>query len=300
MFEVLEIPAFPRRGKELHMHFVENANGDHRLADFTISNPCPGPHPTWNPQSMPVNFKDLSFEFSLQKFSADQSNSRTVCGFRVREGGRITLTWQPIGLEVSDATGNHWRPWLDSRLASVDGDVTTLGFFGALWPGEDAWKLRVEFKRLGEFPQEERLLLEDIPLPKPAQILQTHVVGELNGARVEVSKLLGQGADYEQVHRLNIERKEGWLTLVLNGRIRSLGRHLVLLEAKDEQGNTVESEGFAREFDSAGRSPDSWPYLLNVKPAAGARELNLLLAVTQSRFAEFIAKPTQTTSGSSL
>ena len=71
-------------------------------------------------------------------------------------------------------------------------------------------------------------------------------------------------------------------------------------KAKDEQGKTLESEGFAREFDSAGRSPDYWPYLLNLKVPAGARELNLLLAVTQSRFAEFIAKPEQTTSGSSL
>ena len=89
--------------------------------------------------------------------------------------------------------------------------------------------------------------------------------------------------------------------IVVNGRIRSQGRHLIFLEAKDEQGRPVESEGFAPEFDvPLGRSPDYWPYLLNLKVPTSARELNLSLAVTQSRFAEFLAKPEQTASGSAL
>ena len=79
--------------------------------------------------------------------------------------------------------------------------------------------------------------------------------------------------------------------LVLNGRIRSLGRHLVFLAAKDEHGNSVESEGFSGEFDAPPGRPDYWPYLLNVKVPSSVRELNLSLAVTQSRFAEFLAKP---------
>ena len=175
------------------------------------------------------------------------------------------------------------------------------GFFGALWPGEDAWKMRVEFKRSGGFPEEERLRVEHIPVPDPQQILEPRLVSELNGARVEVSKVLGSQADSNQLRRLNVERKAGRLTIVLNGKIRSLGRHLVLLEAKDDQGRPVESEGFAREFDvPPGRSPDYWPYLVNLKVPSNARELNLLLAVTQSRFAEFLAKPEQTATRSGL
>ena len=113
--------------------------------------------------------------------------------------------------------------------------------------------------------------------------------------------MLGSQADYEQLRRLNVERKSGWLTIVVNGRIRSLGRHLIFLEAKDEHSRPVESEGFAQEFDAPpGRSPDYWPYLLNLKAPTSARELNLSLAVTQSRFAEFLAKPEQTGSGSAL
>lgn len=91
------------------------------------------------------------------------------------------------------------------------------------------------------------------------------------------------------------------MTVVLNGKIHSLGRHLVFLEAKDEQGRPVESEGFEQEFEvPPGRSPDYWPYLLDSKVPSSARELNLSLAVTQSRLAEFLAKPEQTVTGSGL
>jgi hypothetical protein len=299
MFEVLEIPVFPRRGKELHLHFMDAGEGNKSLADFTIPNPCPGPHPRWTAQAMPVSFEEKRLKFTLEKFSADRSRARTVCDFRVHENGQDTLNWRPVALELSDATGNHWRPWLDSRLASVNGVEVVVGFFGALWTGEGAWKMRAEFKRSGGFPEEERLRVEHIPLPEPEQILEPHLVSDLNGARVEVSKVLGSQADYNQLRRLNVERKAGWLTIVLNGKIRSLGRRLVFLEAKDEQNRPVESERFGEEFDvPPGRSPG--PYLLNLKVPSSARELNLSLAVTQSRFAEFLAKPEQTASGSAL
>ena len=77
--------------------------------------------------------------------------------------------------------------------------------------------------------------------------------------------------------------------------------HLVFLDAKDDKGRSVESEGFAKEFEEPpGRSTDYWPYLLNLRVPPGARELNLVLAVTQSRFAEFLAKPEQASANSGL
>jgi len=302
MFEVLEVRAFPRHGKVLHLHFMSGeGDGTRPLADFTIPNPCPGPHPRWKPEPMPVSFEEPGLQITLQRFIADRARARTVCRFRVREGSQATLNWRPASVELSDATGNHWRPWRDSRLAPVIGEELQAGFLGALWPGEDAWKVRVEFKRLGEFPVEERLRIEHIPLPEPEEIIHPHLVKDLDGARVELSALLGSQADFNQVRQLNIERKAGWLTVVFNGRIRSLGRHLVLLEAKDDRGRSVESEGFAAEFEEPpGRSADYWPSLLNLRVPTGARELNLVLAVTQSRYAEFLAKPEQTSANSGL
>jgi hypothetical protein len=79
---------------------------------------------------------------------------------RPSSGDEEATNWRPVALELSDATGNHWRVWLDSRLASVNGFEVVVGFFGALWPGEDAWKMRAEFKRSGGFPEEERLRVE--------------------------------------------------------------------------------------------------------------------------------------------
>lgn len=43
MSYAMEIPAFPRRGKELRLHFMEAPNAS--VAEFRIPNSCPGPHP---------------------------------------------------------------------------------------------------------------------------------------------------------------------------------------------------------------------------------------------------------------
>ena len=80
----------------------------------------------------------------------------------------------------------------------------------------------------------------------------------------------------------------------MTGTIRSLNRHLVLQEAKDESGNVVQSE-FPDQPDLVeGRNPDLLPYVFNFKAPPSAHELNLVLAVTQSRIVEFMAKPEQT------
>lgn len=76
----------------------------------------------------------------------------------------------------------------------------------------------------------------------------------------------------------------------------SPGKFLSAWLVRLPDGRRVESEGFSPEFDALpGRSPDYWPSLLNLKVPPGARELDLALAVTQGRFAEFVAKPEQST-----
>jgi hypothetical protein len=152
MFEVLRVTAFPRRGKELHLHFMEYPNAS--VAEFRISNPCPGPHPKWKAQPVPMTSKVDGFEFTLEKFMADRARARTECGFLVRVNGRDTLAWRPVSLEVADATGNHWRPELDPRQESTDGNQILIGFYGALWPEEDAWWLRVKFKNVDQVPED--------------------------------------------------------------------------------------------------------------------------------------------------
>jgi len=83
-------------------------------------------------------------EVSLESFFADSAQARTHCGLRVREAGLVSSAWHPVSFEVSDATGNHWKPPID-QVQSTNG-LFDCSLFGALWPDEDAWKVRVEFK----------------------------------------------------------------------------------------------------------------------------------------------------------
>src|SRR5262245_34945074 len=66
----------------------------------------------------------------------------------------------PPGLAMqatAAASGNHWFSWPDSRFSGLEGVNVRSAFFGALWPGESAWKLRVEFRRIANFPKHELL-----------------------------------------------------------------------------------------------------------------------------------------------
>lgn len=113
-----------------------------------------------------MTYKDNGLEFTLETFVADRLRARTECGFRVWVNGQDTLAWRPVALEVADATGNHWRPELDPRLEHPGGNPIMVGFYGALWPEEDAWKLRVKFKHAVQVPG------NVLPPVVPAQVVE--------------------------------------------------------------------------------------------------------------------------------
>src|SRR5439155_6811233 len=93
---------------------------------------------------LPMSATYSGREVSLESFVADSAQARTHCGLRVREAGLASSALQPVSFEVSDATGNHWKPPID-QVQSTNG-LFNCSLFGALWPDEDAWKVRVEFK----------------------------------------------------------------------------------------------------------------------------------------------------------
>lgn len=140
---VFEASAFPRRGKQLRLQLM---NVDHLVAEFKIPNPCPGPHPRWKAEPLPVVLTNAGIEVVLEEFTADHDQLKTQCVFLIRENGKESTAWLPSAFEVSDATGNHWRPAPGSPQKASTGNRLIGWFLGALWPEEDAWKLRVEFK----------------------------------------------------------------------------------------------------------------------------------------------------------
>ncbi len=173
---VFEAVAFPRRGDKLRLRLMD---GDVSLAEFGISNPCPGPHPVWQPEHMPVTATNRGVDVILESFVADAARLRTRCVLQVRENGMQSTAWQPVACEISDATGNHWCPAIDGPSTNVNGRIA-LCFFGALWPEEDAWKLRLNLKPTDggskdrtacsvEFVAKPEQVRGDLALPEPTK-----------------------------------------------------------------------------------------------------------------------------------
>ena len=176
----------------------------------------------------------------------------------------------------------------------MEGIEVLAGFLGALWPGEDAWKLKVEFRRTGDFPDNELLRIDHLPIPGTQEILRPQTAYEANGATVEIAAVIGARVPWERIVRFNARRTRDCITALINGRILSQGRRVSFVEAKDENGRMVRLEGASYEPGRiAGQSPDLLPYSFNFKPPPAARELTLTLAVSRSRFVEFLAKPEQ-------
>jgi RNA polymerase sigma factor (sigma-70 family) len=139
-----------------------------------------------------------------------------------------------------------------------------------------------------------------------------------NKSLAEVGKHQGTGEDtarkrvnraLEKLHRFCFKRgvvsttvfmagvmaansvREGCITVVLACEILSRTRRLTFVSATDEQGRDIELAGFNEPGNL--ESTKLVSYSFAIRPLEGARELNLVIAVSESKIVEFLAKPVQ-------
>jgi hypothetical protein len=101
--------------------------------------------------------------------------------------------------------------------------------------------------------------------------------------------LIGTDVEWERIYRLNPERKKGCITVLLAGQILSQGRQLTFAGATDERGRRVELAAHRE----PGIAESPVPFAFVFEPPEGARHFDLVVAVSESRFLEFLAKPDQ-------
>ena len=109
---------------------------------------------------------------------------------------------------------------------------------------------------------------------------------------MELSAVIGASVNWDSIYQLNPERPSGCLTIVLGGEIIAQGKRLAFVQATDQTGRPIELCEPLSEAHQL-RSRFFIPYSLNLRLPAGARELNVTLGVSRSRFIEFVAKPEQ-------
>jgi hypothetical protein len=91
---------------------------------------------------------------------------------------------------------------------------------------------------------------------------------------------------------LNSERGKGLVTVVFDGEILSRNRRLTFVSATDERACPVELVVMSMPGDTES-TKRLVPYSFALRAPEGAHELNLVVAVSESRFVEFLAKPEQ-------
>ncbi|HEU0008331.1 MAG TPA: hypothetical protein VFT34_00790 [Verrucomicrobiae bacterium] len=278
---------WPRRERTFTLRVYEQGTQDpdaNPIGEFTVRNPTPGNHPEWTAPEPPVTARegdlavtlfDLTAGVDLRSYQRKPAPNPTVsmtrAGFRVERNGRPTKEWELDSVEASDATGNViadiWGkgPGLDSEFVRLKHH---------LWPAEQAWKLRVGFSQRSNFVASELWTLHGVPLPETdltkTVVTQTNLQGALLQYTGESRRYVLSGDhhfDYRVNFRVTPSRPDYRMTLV---------------RAVDDNGREAP---VGRSFES----PGEWDFGLRVN--TNATSLDLTLALHQTRYVEFLARP---------
>lgn len=289
--QVWPLRAFPRRGSHLTLQFIASGpDGKYRpAAEFRVRNPVPGPHPVWTPEPLPIRRTSAELPVALVDFEAgvahDDSGNRYWTGrrtTRVTFEGPSDPAWELRELQVSDATGNRWIPNLEWPPDSVAPGRRVAEFIGALWPGEAAWKLRVEFARTNGFAVED-IARVDLRIPEAGEWQALDRSVEAGGVAVTLVGIGGAKADLPAPFG-PLRMAEG-VGIALHVGAGNSGRRVRVGRVIDDRGRPLPvREGFRW-------SPEDQVYSLEVPD--GARTLSVELAAPVSRVMEFLAVPRQ-------
>jgi len=151
----------------------------------------------------------------------------------------------------------------------LNGQLTIHYRFG-LWPGEAAWRLKVELSRHANFAPDELWTVRDLSL------------SETNLSHLLTSQTTLQGT-VAQLQRLVPSLEQGSVhTLFLSVSPHREGFRFTIVEATDDLGRTVSFSG---------HGGNGINHTIDFRPAPDAKSLNVTFALHPSRFVEFTVKP---------
>jgi len=298
-----QIRSFPRRSRKIGLEFlIRNSKGDWRqLARFDVANPLFATHPQWTPEPLPATKQDGPLAVTLEEFTAGKPMSPERSGndpatmprktrvlLSFTEDGESSHDWRVQKLTISDATGNRWFPYLDFVKQGFDWTTNgTIEFFGALWPGEEAWKLNCELTRISGFRPEETWQVS-LSLPASATVATLTNRWQRGDQTVELIALASpetdHTGDFKWVAKWWGDEKDKVYALAIQLAPNIKERRLIVLN------NATDSSGHDVKIVQHG-SQDSSKQALFFKPGPDASMVRLTFALERSRFVEFMARP---------
>jgi hypothetical protein len=293
------LQAFPRRAKTLGLRFMRSG-ADHQtwqqMAELHIRNPLFARYPVWVPEPVPapkiagdlnVTLTGLQTGICLDDPGrAAQANatqySRAI--FTIQQLGRPDAFWRARSVEIVDATGNRWSPFIPPESLKHNDQRNELVFAGALWPGEAAWKLRVEFARTAGFEDQELWTVRGLRVPQALQTL--YLQNTMTNQLTILSLVAFTGGDADQPGNLKWLMEKGDPRISVRAEPVPEGWRLSLVRVVDDQGREAEF-----------RSGNEWGWsngeeVFGLKLQPDASRVDCTFALHKSRFLEFLARPT--------
>ncbi len=293
--------AFPHRSRHLTLRFFYCTPDSIwvQAAEMVIPNPARGSYPLWSPEPIPAVRTNGDLVVTLTAFEAGAPQQDipavrtsswnglpgTRATFAIRQTGKAVAPWQVRWLQLSDPTGNRWRPReFVSRVTAEPEPQLSASMVGALWASEPAWNLRVELSRTNDFAPNELLALPNISVPESNEVVPLNQSHEINGVAVDVALLAGPDAQLPQPY--SWYHHEGQMRFALSVKQEVDDKRLDLVRVQDDRGRSVP-------FDELPYYRGYTNRVFALIPAPDARSLSVTLAVHPSRFVEFLAKPKQ-------
>ncbi|MEY4387030.1 MAG: hypothetical protein RLY20_2313 [Verrucomicrobiota bacterium] len=209
--EVKEFSAFPRRAPYfvLHIYHHDAAGSVSLCGTMPIKNPIFHQYAQWHPENLPATKLAGEVEVTLEQFhtglnpvaqllrSPDDgrtlvfgtndwgSTNVSACVVRVRPTAKTDYPWRVCHAELSDATGNKLPA---SKLDSAGLNCFT--FEPALWPSENAWKLKLDVVQDAATATNDQFTFHDVPLGAVDSNNRVGRTTNFNGATITLDQII--------------------------------------------------------------------------------------------------------------
>jgi hypothetical protein len=267
--------SFPRRDPKLTVHFFYRSPTGQvtNCGSLQFPNPLHCAYSEWQPEPLPARKVTSEFEVTLLWVRTINDDTRVDLRLPPPASG---LTWQVVGVECSDATGNS----IHNFPMNWSGRGNDIGFSlqSVLWPSEKAWKLKFEIARTSGFTPDNLLTFKNVPL---GPVNSSSAVGWTTNFAGVTLALEGITRRPPSTNPFNNPLPAS-IVKFTNSPLPA-GIRLDLLSIAYDQGTTNQSESFSS-------SQTERNYALSRIPL-DAKTADFTFAFHQSRFVEFTVHP---------
>jgi hypothetical protein len=308
----VQLNAFPRHDRNIYLRIMNYGQRGEQVAkgQFVIANPARGKtFSKWTPDPLPNTQSDGDLDVTLTKLVADAPspynrgngvpkndpiNKIVQITFDLQQKGQSATNWRPVSVQTTDATGNDVKGWINGYRQNGEED----GYFyqPGLWPGEPAWKVRLEFSRTAGFTGDELWSVTNLPVRAGSQqdIQNSWSWGnQINSGRAPAAFAETTVNDvhvkiFPAIQYTNPNQGNGGngkvvgIIIKTDPDVESTGMRLTPLSVTDDQGRTLNNRSSSW---GGGNFQYEFPEPRTIE------SMSVTIALHKSRFVEFTVKP---------